>query len=91
MNSNIIKNIKRVFSAFGKMEKMPKKLLRYGFIAAFLLFTAGTLMLFFNNMTLAYDNYINLTAKLLVKASVTITAEVLIGGLVLDYLCKASK
>lgn len=85
---NLSEKLEKIVSAFGKMSKMPKALMKYGLMAFFALLTVGTVMLMLNNTLLSYNSYLDLVSKSLVKTSFTIAAEAVIGGLVLDFVFK---
>ncbi len=85
---NLSKNIEKIFDAFGKLEKLPKILLKYGSIVFFTLFLVGTVLVLLNNTVMVYDNYMDLVSKSIVKVSFSIAAEVIIGCLIIDYVSK---
>lgn len=88
MQSNLIKNIERVFTAFNKIDKMPKAVIKYGCLAFLTVFTAGSVAILLNHTLLTYDAHFEMVAKAVVKTSFSIAAEFIIGGLVLDYVFK---
>lgn len=88
MQQNLIKNIEKMFNAFGKMEKLPKALIKYGCFVFLGLFLVGTVMVLLNYTVLPWNSYTDLVSKSIVKTSFTIGAEAIIGGLVLDFVFK---
>ena len=66
---------------------VSKKILKYGIIAsAFLFFCAGITYLV--NFYYLQDSTLASNSIELIKASVTIFSEVIIGGLIIDYFSK---
>lgn len=88
LQQNLIKNLEKVLKAFGKMEKLPKALIKYGCFIFLGLFLSGTVMVLLNYTVLTWNSYFDLVSKSLVKTSFTIGAEAIIGGLVLDFIFK---
>ena len=88
MQSNITKKIDKIHAAFGKMEKLPKALIKYGCLLFLILFSIGTVMVLLNNTVLIYDSYFDFVSKSIVKVSFSIAAEAIIGSLILDYVFK---
>jgi len=88
MQANLIKKIDKIVDAFNKMDKMPKALIKYGCYVFLGLFVIGTIMVLLNNTILTYDSYFDLLSKSIVKVSFSIAAEVIIGGLLLDFVFK---
>ena len=88
MQFNLSKNLEKIFTAFGKMAKLPKSVMKYGCIVFLVLLTAGSITALLNITVLNYDSYLDLVSKSLVKTSFSIAAEAVIGGLVLDFVFK---
>ena len=88
MQTNLTKNIEKIFTAFGKMGKLPKALIKYGCYVFFGIFTIGTILVLLNNTLLPYNSYYDMVAKAIVTTSFTIAAEAIIGGLVMDFVFK---
>ena len=88
MPQNLIKKLEKILNAFGKMDKMPKALIKYGCIVFLGLLLTGTVMVLMNYTVLTYNSYFDLVSKSLVTTSFTIGAEAIIGGLVLDFVFK---
>jgi len=88
MQSNLIKNIEKILTAFSKMGKLPKALIKYGSYVFFGLFTVGTILVLLNNTLLPYNSYFDMVSKAIVITSFTLVAEAIIGGLVMDFVFK---
>lgn len=89
MQSNLIRqHIEKIFAEFNKLNKFPKAIIKYGIQAFFALFILGTLLVALNHSALDYDFYLELIATTIVKSSFTILAEVVIGGLLIDFVLK---
>lgn len=88
MQFNLSKKVEKIITAFEKMAKLPKALMKYGCIAFLVLLAAGSVMALLNITVLNYDSYLDLVSKSLVKTSFSIAAEAVIGGLVLDFVFK---
>ena len=88
MQSNLTKNIERIYTAFNKLEKLPKALIKYGCYVFLALFIIGNVMVLLNNAVLPYDSYFDLVSKSIVKISFSIAAEVIIGALIMDFMFK---
>ena len=88
MQFNISQNLEKIVNAFGKMQKMPKALMKYGCMLFLGMLAVGSIVLLLNYSLLSYDSHTVLVAKSLIKTSFTIAAEAIIGGLVLDYVFK---
>jgi hypothetical protein len=82
------KNIEKIYTAFNKMDKLPKALIKYGCYVFLALFLIGNIMVLFNNTVLSYDSYFDLVSKSIVKTSFSVVAEVIIGALVMDFIFK---
>lgn len=83
--SNRTKNIEKLVSAFSKIQKIPKALIRYGIYAFLGIYVIGIVLVILNSTLLQYDPYLDMVSKEMVKTSFIIAAEAVIGGLVLDY------
>jgi hypothetical protein len=88
MYLNITKKLEKILSEFDKLDKLPKTVIKVGSIIALNLLTLGSLLLIFNHTVLIYDQNFELIARSLMKNSVTILAEAVIGGLIMDYVFK---
>lgn len=88
MQSNLIKNIEKILTAFSNMGKLPKALIKYGCFVFFGLFAIGTVLVLLNNTLLPYNSYFDMVSKAIVITSFTLVAEAIIGGLVMDFVFK---
>lgn len=88
MQSNLTKNIKKIKNALNKVKKLPKKIMKYGFIAFLVLFAIGAAMVILNRTRIDFDPYIEFSATTLIKNSFIILAESIIGGLLIDFIFK---
>lgn len=88
MYLNITKNLEKILSAFDKLDKLPKSIIKIGSIIALNLLALGSLLLIFNHTVLIYDQKFELIARSVIKNSVTLLAEAFIGGLIMDYVFK---
>jgi hypothetical protein len=88
MQSNLAKNIEKIYTAFNKMDKLPKALIKYGCYVFLALFLIGNVMVLLNNVVLPYDSYLDLVSKSIVKVSFSVAEEVIIGALIMDFLFK---
>lgn len=86
MQSNLSKNLNKIFSAFNNLSKLTKSIIKYGTQAFLLLFFLGTLFFVLNRTVLSYNAYNDLIAISVIKNSFTIFAEAVIGGLIIDYV-----
>lgn len=86
MQSNLIKNIEKIFTAFGNMGKLPKALIKYGCYVFFGIFMVGTILVLLNNTLLPYNSYFDMVSKAIVITSFTLIAEAIIGGLIMDFV-----
>jgi hypothetical protein len=80
------KNLEKIQSAFSKLDKNTKRVLKAGTILALVVLAAGTLLLLLNHTAFNYDPYIEYVSNSVIKASFTILAEVIIGSLLLDFV-----
>ena len=88
MQSNLLKNIEKILTAYVNMGKLPKALIKYGSYVFFGIFTIGTLLVLLNNTLLPYNSYFDMVSKAIVITSFTLAAEAIIGGLVMDFVFK---
>lgn len=71
---------------FSNINKVSKNILKYGSLISFLLIFIGICMLFS-----ASDYYSNFVAQEFIKSSVSVLAEVIIGGLFFDLVIQVNK
>lgn len=84
----ISKSIRKIYSAFLRIDNMPKKTIKYGLWIFLAILSIGTLFMFYNRVVLKYDPYYEFIATEIIKASFVVLAEFLIGGLIFDYIAK---
>ncbi len=85
---NLNRNLERVFFAFTNLGKLPRKVIKYGTVLFVIMLVAGLVLMLLNSMVFSFSSYLDLVAKSIVKTSFSIAAEVVIGGLILDYVFK---
>ncbi|RCX13819.1 hypothetical protein DFR58_11653 [Anaerobacterium chartisolvens] len=88
MQTNKTKSIEKIFDELYKLSPLTKKVIKLGTHISLLLLVFGTLLILFNRSAFTYDAYFQLIAVSIIKSSLTILAEVIIGGLIIDYLFK---
>lgn len=88
MQYNITKKIEKLINAYHQLGNSSKALLKYGLIFSFILFAAGTIMLFLYTNVLPYDLYYDTLSKAIIKSSLTVALEVMVGSIVLDFIFK---
>jgi len=81
-------SIEKILLEFTKLNKLSKGLIKYGSQIFLALFALGTLLVALNRITFDYDLYFEFVATTIIKHSFTILAEVVIGGLLIDFLFK---
>jgi len=77
--------IEKIFEKFKKLNNFSKSIIRYGTLSALLLLSLGLLILIFNQNILDYSSYTNFVATIIIKNSIVLLAEFIIGGLAIDY------
>lgn len=88
MQSNLTKKIEKIFTAFNNMDKFPKAIIKHGLKFFLFLFAVGTLIITYNHTMMDYSSYLEFIGTSVVKSSFIILAEVVIGGLVIDFVFK---
>lgn len=86
MQADKAKNMKKIQRAFDKLDKRTKHVLNIGSLLSLIVLMAGGILFLLNRTVYGYDTYIELISTSIIKASVTILAEVFIGALLIDYL-----
>jgi len=84
MKNNILEKITKQIS---NMEKLSKIIIIYGTIASILLFTFSAAVYYCNNIYMNSYTLMN-NCIAMMKTSVNIFAEVIIGGLLMDNILK---
>lgn len=82
------KNIEKIAKEFGKVNNFSKSLIKYGTQAALSILTIGTTIYISNHTVLNYDFYTDYVSTLLIKNSFVLLAEIVIGGLLIDYFTR---
>ena len=80
--------IEKIFEEFKKVNNFSKSLIKYGAQVALVILSLGVLILILNQTVLDYDGYTKFVGTLIVKNSIVLLAEFIIGGLVIDYFIK---
>ena len=88
MQSYLVKSIQKIFSAFDKIDNIPKKLIKYGMFVFLAIFALGTLLVVVYHTSNNPNSYFEFLANSIVKSSFIILAEAVIGGLVMDFAFK---
>lgn len=88
MQFNLSQKLEKIAAAFSKIQKLPKALLKYGFMLFLIILSAGSIMALVNITVLNYNPFLDLVSKSLVKTSFSIAAEAIIGALIIDYVFK---
>ena len=88
MQSNLTRNIEKIFTELGKLSKFTKAIIKYGSQAFLALLTLGAVLVALNHSVFNYNFYTELIATTIVKSSFTILAEVIIGALLIDFALK---
>jgi hypothetical protein len=88
MQSKNGKNIEKIAKEFNNINSFSKSLIKYGTKISLLLLVLGTLTIILNKTVLNYDDYIEFIGITVIKNSSVILAEVIIGGLLIDFITK---
>lgn len=88
MQFNVGESIKKIYTAFRGLQKLPKIVIRQGIHAFLFLLAIGTLIIVLNRTTVSFNYFSDFVALSLVKTSFIILAEGVIGGLVMDFVFK---
>ncbi|AEV68717.1 hypothetical protein [Acetivibrio clariflavus] len=93
MQTNKIKKIAydkimKIFEEFRKINSFSMALIKYGTFAALILLSLGISVLILNQTVLDYNSYTKFVATMIIKNSIVLMAEFIIGGLVIDYFVK---
>lgn len=88
MQTNIANSLKKIILELAKIGTFSRAILKYGTQAFFALLALGTFLIVLNKIYLGFDLYLQYTAISVIKNSFVILAEVVIGGLIIDYILK---
>ncbi|MDQ2087233.1 hypothetical protein RBH29_12425 [Herbivorax sp. ANBcel31] len=82
------KNIKKIAQEFNKINKYSKAIIKYGTQISLGLLLAGTLIIVLNNRLIPYNSNLRFIGTQITRNSFIILAQVIIGGLLMDYISK---
>lgn len=82
------KKIEKIAEEFGKVNNFSKSLIKHGTQVSLILLVLGTLVITMNQSVLNYDDYVEFIGTMIIRNSFVILAEVIIGGLLIDYITK---
>ena len=82
--------VDKVSQEIKNIGKLPKNIIKYGTLASFLLFLGAAIAFYINN-NYFNDHELMYNSISLMKASSTIFAEIIIGGLLIDHLSKSAQ
>lgn len=88
MYLNMTKNLEKIHKEFENLNKISKSLIKYGSAFSILILALGSILLIASGTLLNHDYFFELTARAMIKNSTTVFAEVVIGGLLMDYILK---
>ncbi len=80
--------IEKIFEEFKNVNSFSKSLIKYGSLVALSQLLLGTILLVLNQNVLDFDSYTKFIGTSIVKNSIVLLAEFIIGGLVIDYFTK---
>lgn len=88
MQTKNSKKIEMIAKELDNVNSFSKTLIKRGTQVSLLLLVLGTLIILLNQTVLSYDDYVTFVGTSIIKNSFIILAEVIIGGLLIDYLTK---
>jgi len=80
--------IEKISKELKKINNFSKALITYGTLAALIILSLGIIVLILNQTVLDYSSYTKFIATMVIKNSIVLMAEFIIGGLVIDYFIK---
>lgn len=83
-----LEKIEKIFEEFKHVNSFSKSLIKYGSLAALIMLSLGTLVLILNQTVIDFDSYTKFIGTSIVKNSIIVLAEFIIGGLAIDYFTK---
>jgi len=86
--SSLAYKVEKIKSAFNRMHKFPRTLIKLGTYIFLAIFIIGAVLVILNNTLLPYNSYFDMVSKELVRTSFIIAAEFVIGSIVMDYVSK---
>jgi len=78
----------KIIKSFKELSVIPAKLIKYGIQINCILIIIGVFLYLNNDYSSNYSFSLNELSKLIVSTSAFIFAEIIIGGLLLDYYTK---
>jgi hypothetical protein len=87
MQTNTNKKLSRLISTLDNMNAFPKAIIKYGTRISLALLLAGSIIILFNHFT-GYDAFKSFVGTSIIKNSFSLLAEVIIGGLLIDFVFK---
>lgn len=91
MVKNMSENLRKIKDAFGDLHEKTKKFMMIGVRISLILLAIGTILVGVNVYVLNHDAYFSFIANSIVKSSISILAEVVIGCLLIDFAFKSKK
>jgi len=88
MQANLKQSIKKIVLELSKLGTLPKSIIKYGAWIFLGVFAFGTLLIVLNRTVYSYDLYYEFLAINIIKASFTLLAEAVIGGILIDFFMK---
>ncbi len=88
MYLNMPKNIQKIVTELKDLNNFAKNILIIGSRIALGMFLIGAFLITINHFLLNDSILVGITSRTIVKDSFTILAEVVIGGILLDFLSK---
>lgn len=82
---------KIIESRFSELSKNASLIIRHGMQLSCLLISAGLILYMVNMYSGNYSPSQSTLSKYIIEAAVTISAEIIIGGLMFDYMFKKHK
>ncbi len=88
MQTNISKGFEKIFCELNKLNAFTKTVIKHGAQIFLALLALGTLLIVYNHTVHGLDSYFEFISTSIIKSSFVILAEVVIGGLLIDYIFK---
>ena len=88
MQTNITKKVEKFCLALDKVSSFPRAIIKYGTQAALALLCTGCLIILINYYKTDYNPYMVFVGTAVIENSFIILAEVIIGGLLIDFFLK---
>lgn len=88
VSTRILKGIRKIFTELSGINSFSKSIIKYGTLAFYVLLLTGTAIIALNRTVLDYNLYYDFVANSIIEKSFLVFAEVVIGGLIIDYIIK---